>query len=323
MFSICTSCIGKLQSLTQSDYPSDFPCVARIAPVAVFRLTLLDKTKTAIVGGLTGINNTGMSIFERHNVNILGNGKRTILFAHGYGCDQIMWRFLTPAFEDYRVVLFDLVGAGKSDISKYSREKYATLDGYADDILEIIHAVSGAPAIFVGHSVSSMIGVLAAIKRPEAFERLVLVGPSPCYINDGNYVGGFTKNDIKELLQTLDENHLGWSRAMAPVIMKNEDRPELARELEESFCRTDPEVAKHFARVTFLSDNRADLPLLKIPALVLQCAEDSIAPPSVCEYVHRHIVGSSLVQLQATGHCPHLSAPKETTHAIRAYLGRH
>ncbi len=264
-----------------------------------------------------------MSILERHNVNIIGNGRKTILFAHGYGCDQIMWRFLTPAFEDYRVVLFDLVGAGKSDISKYSREKYATLGGYADDVLEIIHAVSAAPAIFVGHSVSSMIGVLAAIKQPGAFERLVLVGPSPCYLNDGDYLGGFTKSDIDGLLQTLDENHLGWSKAMAPVIMKNEDRPELATELAESFCRTDPEIAKHFARVTFLSDNRADLPLLKVPCLVLQCSEDSIAPLNVGEYVHRHLVDSSLVQLRATGHCPHLSGPEETTHAIREYLSRH
>jgi sigma-B regulation protein RsbQ len=267
--------------------------------------------------------NTGMSVLGRHSVNILGNGKKTILFAHGYGCDQIMWRFLTPAFEDYRVVLFDLVGAGKSDISKYSREKYATLDGHADDILEIIHAVSAAPVIFVGHSVSSMIGVLAAIKRPEAFERLVLVGPSPCYLNDGEYLGGFTKNDLGELLQTLDENHLGWSKTMAPVIMKNEDRPELAHELRESFCRTDPEIARHFARVTFLSDNRADLPLLKIPTLVLQCSDDSIAPPGVGEYVHRHIADSSLVHLRATGHCPHLSGPEETAHAIRQYLSPH
>ena len=262
-----------------------------------------------------------MSIEERHNLKIFGNGRKTILFAHGYGCDQVMWRFLVPAFLDaYRVVLFDYVGAGKSDISRYSREKYGSLAGYAEDVLEIVDAVGGAPVIFVGHSVSAMIGVLAAIKRPAAFEKLVLIGPSPCYINDGAYVGGFTRSDIEGLLKTLDENHLGWSQAMAPVIMKNESRPELAKELAESFCRTDPEIAKHFARVTFLSDNRADLPLLSVPALVLQCSDDSIAPDSVGEFVHQQLRDSAFVKLSATGHCPHLSGPEETTRAIKDFL---
>jgi sigma-B regulation protein RsbQ len=261
-----------------------------------------------------------MSIFRTHNITVAGKGDKTIIFAHGYGCDQIMWRFIVPAFQnDYRVVLFDHVGAGKSDLGLYSREKYGTLNGYADDVLEIIDAVGG-PVIFVGHSVSAMIGVLAAIRRPEAFERLVLIGPSPCYINKDDYVGGFTKGDIEGLLQTLDENHLGWSRAMAPVIMKNADRPELATELAESFCRTDPEIAKHFARVTFLSDNRADLELMTIPALVLQCADDSIAPDGVGEFVHSKLRDSGLVRMRATGHCPHLSGPAETIESIRKYL---
>lgn len=262
-----------------------------------------------------------MSIFRRHNINIVGSGAKTMLLAHGYGCDQIMWRFLVPAFQnDYRIVLFDHVGAGKSDLSQYSRERYGTLDGYAQDVLDIVDAVAGAPVIFVGHSVSAMIGVLAANRQPSAFERLVLVGPSPCYMNDDTYVGGFTPDDIQGLLQTLDENHLGWSRAVAPVIMKNEDRPELASELAESFCRTDPEIAKHFARVTFLSDNRADLPSVKVPSLILQCSDDSIAPQSVGEFVHRHLPGSTLVQMRATGHCPHLSSPAETSDVIRNYL---
>jgi len=244
-----------------------------------------------------------------------------MLLAHGFGCDQIMWRFLVPEFQnDYRIVLFDYIGAGKSDLSKYSRDKYGTLGGYAQDVLDIIDAVSGAPVTFVGHSVSSMIGVLAANRNPGAFERLVLVGPSPCYMNDGQYTGGFTRDDIDGLLQTLDENHLGWSRAMAPVIMKNDDRPELASELAESFCRTDPEIAKHFARVTFLSDNRDDLSSVTVPSLVLQCSEDSIAPQCVGEFVHRHLPGSTLVNLRATGHCPHLSSPAETVQAIRNYL---
>jgi sigma-B regulation protein RsbQ len=262
-----------------------------------------------------------MSIFQRHNINIVGTGSKTMLLAHGYGCDQIMWRFLVPAFQnDYRIILFDHVGAGKSDLSQYSREKYATLDGYAQDVLDIIDALSASPVIFVGHSVSAIIGVLAANKKPSDFERLVLVGPSPCYLNDDGYVGGFTRSDIDGLLQTLDENHLGWSRAMAPVIMQNEDRPELASELAESFCRTDPEIAKHFARVTFLSDNRADLSSVKVPSLLLQCSEDSIAPQTVGEFVHRHLPGSTLVKMRATGHCPHLSSPAETIEAIKHYL---
>jgi sigma-B regulation protein RsbQ len=263
-----------------------------------------------------------MSVTQRHNINIAGTGEKTILFAHGYGCDQVMWRFIVPAFQnEYRVVLFDHVGAGKSDLSHYNRKKYGTLKGYADDVLEIVQAVGG-PVIFVGHSVSAMIGVLAAVERPEAFERLVLVGPSPCYINNEDYVGGFTKSDVEGLIQTLDENHLGWSRAMAPVIMKNSEHPELAAELTESFCRTDPEIAKHFARVTFFSDNRADLELLTVPALILQCSDDSIAPDGVGAFIHQKLAGSHFVRMRATGHCPHLSGPEETIASIRDYLER-
>jgi len=262
-----------------------------------------------------------MSIAQRHNINIVGKGSKTMVLAHGYGCDQIMWRFLAPEFQDeYRIVLFDHVGAGKSDLAAYSRHKYGTLNGYADDVLEIIGETSDSPVVFVGHSVSAMIGVLAAIKRPSAFEKLILVGPSPCYINDGDYIGGFSRSDIDGLLQTLADNHLGWSRAMAPVIMKNEERPELASELAESFCRTDPEIAKHFARVTFLSDNRSDLSSLTVPSLVLQCSDDSIAPVDVGDYLHRHLTRSTLVKMKAVGHCPHLSAPAETVESIKTYL---
>jgi sigma-B regulation protein RsbQ len=264
-----------------------------------------------------------MSVSRRNNINIVGTGTKTMLFAHGYGCDQIMWRHFVRAFEDdYRIVLFDHVGAGRSDISQYSREKYGTLQGYADDVLEIIDAVSAGPVIYIGHSVSAMIGVLAANKRPAAFEQLIMVGPSPCYINSGEYIGGFSRSDIDGLLQTLSENHLGWSRAMAPVIMKNEERPELSNELADSFCRTDPEIAKHFARVTFLSDNRVDLASVSVPSLILQCSEDSIAPMEVGDFVHRSIPGSSLIRLRATGHCPHLSGPVETIRIIKEYLGR-
>jgi len=244
-----------------------------------------------------------------------------MLLAHGFGCDQNMWRFITPAFVgDYRIVLFDHVGAGKSDLTEYRHEKYATLDGYADDVLEIIDAVGGAPVIFVGHSVSAIMGVLAAAKRPDLFSNLILIGPSPCYINDSDYVGGFNRADIEALLATLDSNYLGWSTATAPAIMGNPDRPELAEELTESFCRTDPEIAKEFARVTFLSDNRRDLARAKVPALVMQCSEDVIAPDSVGQFVHDHMQESVLVRLAATGHCPHLSAPQETVAAMQRYL---
>jgi len=263
-----------------------------------------------------------MSVVDRHHINIVGHGSKTMVLAHGYGCDQLMWRFLSSELKDeYRIVLFDHVGAGKSDLSAFSRQKYASLQGYADDVLEIIAATSDSPVIFVGHSVSAMIGVLAAIKNPSAFERLILVGPSPCYLNDGEYVGGFNRSDIDGLLQTLADNHLGWSRAMAPVIMKNDDRPELAAELADSFCRTDPEIAKHFARVTFLSDNRADLSRLQTPTLILQCTDDLIAPQAVGDYMKRTIPNATLRLIENTGHCPHLSAPSASRAAVDEFLG--
>jgi sigma-B regulation protein RsbQ len=244
-----------------------------------------------------------------------------MIFAHGFGCDQNMWRFITPAFEEgYRIILFDHVGAGQSDLSAYSREKYATLDGYAADLLEICAAEELENVIFVGHSVSSMIGVLAANREPERFARLILIGPSPRYVNDGAYVGGFGRADIDGLLEFLDSNHMGWSSTMAPVIMGNPERPELAAELTTSFCRTDPDIARHFARVTFLSDNRDDLPKVTIPSLLLQCSDDAIAPIAVGEYVHAQIPESRLVVLNATGHCPNLSAPEETIAVMKAFL---
>jgi sigma-B regulation protein RsbQ len=263
-----------------------------------------------------------MNALKRNNVKLSGpEGAQPMIFAHGFGCDQNMWRFVTPAFEEkYRVVLFDHVGAGQSDPSAYSRGKYESLKGYASDVLEICRELGLARAIFVGHSVSAMIGVLAALQEPDRFERLVLVGPSPRYIDDGDYTGGFSREDIEGLLESLDSNYLGWSSAMAPVIMGNPDRPELGSELTNSFCRTNPEIAKHFARVTFLSDNRADLPNLKVRSLILQCQDDAIAPRSVGEYVHRQIADSELVLLEATGHCPNLSAPRETIAAIQGFL---
>ena len=255
-------------------------------------------------------------------MTVSGNpGGQPMLFAHGFGCDQNMWRLVVPAFEDrYRVVLFDHIGAGRSDLSAYDRRRHSSLDGYADDVLEICAALELERAIFVGHSVSTMIGVVAAIREPERFEKLVLIGPSPCYVDDGDYVGGFSRDDIDELLESLDSNYLGWSSAMAPLIMGNPDRPELGEELTNSFCATDPEIARQFARVNFLSDNRLDLPRVRIPTLVLQCSDDPIAPRPVGEYVRDQIPDSRLVQLDATGHCPNLSAPEETVAAIEAFL---
>jgi sigma-B regulation protein RsbQ len=259
---------------------------------------------------------------ERNNVTEHGvrNGQ-PLLFAHGFGCDQNMWRFVWPEFEDdYRVVLFDQVGSGRSDLSAYDPARYSSLHGYADDVLEICRELELRDVVFVGHSVSSMIGVLAAAAEPDRFARLVLIGPSPRYIDDDGYFGGFGAAEIEQMFESLDSNFLGWSSAMAPVIMGNEERPELGEELTNRFCRTDPDVAAQFARVTFLSDNRADLARVRTPSLVLQCSDDAIAPEPVGEYVHAHLPQSEYVLLDATGHCPNLSAPVETAAAIRAFL---
>ena len=262
-----------------------------------------------------------MSVVQRNNVTVVGEGTRPMVFAHGYGCDQHMWRLITPAFADtHRLVLFDHVGSGRSDLGAYDRARYSSLQGYADDVLEICEELGLERPVFVGHSVSAMIGVLAAIKQPERFDSLVLIGPSPRYINDGDYVGGFTRRDIDELLEFQDSNYLGWASSLGPAIMGNPDRPELAAELTNSFCRTDPDIAKQFAAVTFLSDNRADLPKVTTRSLLLQCRQDVIAPLAVGEYVHRHLADSRLVVIDATGHCPHLSAPDETIAAMKSFL---
>jgi sigma-B regulation protein RsbQ len=257
----------------------------------------------------------------RFAVNVIGAGPETIMFAHGFGCDQAMWRYVAPAFgQDFRVVLFDFIGAGNSDLAAYDPDRYASLAGYADDVVLLARSLGIAGGIFVGHSVSAMIGVLAAKQAPELFAKLVLVGPSPRYIDDEGYTGGFTAREIEELLEFLDSNHMGWSQAMAPVIMGNADRPELGVELTNSFCRTDPDIAKRFARTTFLSDNRGDLSGIDAEVLILQCRNDAIAPVAVGEYVHRAIAGSTLSVLDATGHCPNLSAPDETIAAIKAFV---
>ena len=264
-----------------------------------------------------------MNAVKRNNVKVIGKGEKPMLFAHGYGCDQNMWRYITPAFvNDYKIILFDHIGFGNSDAATYSKERYDTLQGYAADVLEICQELELQDVIFVGHSVSAMIGVLAAVQEPERFSKLILISPSPSFINDGEYVGGFTRESIEGLLQSLDSDYLGWANTMAPVIMGNEDRPELGQELAGSFCRSNLEVATDFAHVTFLSDNRQDLPHVKTETLILQCSEDAIAPLTVGEYVHKHISGSTMVVLDATGHCPNLSAPATTIKAIKSFLNK-
>lgn len=242
------------------------------------------------------------------------------MFAHGYGCDQSMWRHITPSFPDYQIVLFDYVGSGDSDTSAFDQTRYSTLKGYAADVLEIIDELGLQRVNFVGHSVSSMIGALAAIERPTSFESLTMIGPSPCYINDGEYIGGFERSDIEGLLESLESNHVAWSASMAPVIMGKENGPEVASELEASFCRMDPFLAHHFARVTFLSDNRADLTQVSVRTLILQCQKDVIAGFEVGEYVHRCLPNSQFVLMDATGHCPHMSAPEKVTEALKRFL---
>ncbi len=264
----------------------------------------------------------GVDVIARNNVTEHGNpdGPPMVL-AHGFGCDQNMWRFVWPAFADtHRIVLFDHVGLGGSDLSAFDPKRYATLRGYAQDVLDICRALDLDDVVFVGHSVSAMIGVLAAAEEPDRFAKLVLVGPSPRYINDENYVGGFGREDIEELLESMDSNYLGWSSAMAPVIMGNPDRPELGEELTNTFCQADPEIARHFAEVTFMSDNRADLPSVEVESLVLQCSDDVIAPDSVGHYVAEQLPRARFQKLQAVGHCPNLSAPEETIDAMRGFI---
>jgi sigma-B regulation protein RsbQ len=260
-------------------------------------------------------------ILRRNNVKISGRGTQPMLFAHGFGCDQNMWRYVTKAFEDdYRVILFDYVGAGQSDISAYDAKKYSTLGGYARDVLDIVRALDLREVVFVGHSVSSIIGVLAANQEPDRFARLILIGPSPRYINEDGYVGGFERKDIDGLFEMMDRNFIGWANFLAPAIMKNPERPELGQELSDSFCSTDPVIARNFAAATFLADNRSDLSKVSVPSLILQMSDDMVAPDAVGSYVNKAIANSTLRQMKATGHCPHMSHPDETIALIKEYL---
>jgi sigma-B regulation protein RsbQ len=261
------------------------------------------------------------AVGKRNNVRIAGKGAQPMVFAHGFGCDQSMWRYVTPAFEDdYRVVLFDYVGCGKSDWSAYSPARYGTLQGYARDVLDILEAYDLSDVIFVGHSVSAVVGLLASLEAPQRFARQVLIGPSPCYTNHADYVGGFERKDLEGLLDLMEKNYVGWAAFLAPVVMKNPGNPALAKELQESFCATDPRVTREFAKATFLSDYRGEMAKVRVPSLILQCSEDAIAPDAVGRYLHRALAGSSFRQMEATGHCPHMSHPDETIALMKEYL---
>ncbi len=273
--------------------------------------------------GARGLRQFTVQLQQRHSVATRGTGPATMIFAHGFGCDQNMWRYLAPAFEGrFKTILFDLVGSGRSDLSAYDKSRHGSLHGHASDLLEIVDAFADGPVILVSHSVGATIGLLATVQAEDRFAAHIMVGPSPCYINDGDYVGGFTRADIDGLLETLESNYLGWSSTMAPVIMGAPDRPELGIELTNSFCRTDPDIAKHFARVTFLSDHREDVPRAKTPALILQSTEDLIAPLSVGEYLEKTLPDAVLEVIENVGHCPHLSAPSASVAAIERFLRR-
>jgi len=260
-------------------------------------------------------------ILMRNHVNVIGEGDKTLLFIHGYGCDQSMWRFINPAFlKDYKLVQLDLVGCGNSDDNAYEYEKYNTLQGHVDDVLEVCNELYLKDITIIGHSISANIALLMSIQSPQLIDRLVMVCPSPRFINDNDYVGGFMQSDIDELIETLDSNYLGWSKGIAPVIMGHPERPELALELEESFCRNNPDIARHFARVTFLCDNREDLEKIDTKTLIIHCENDNLASVAVGQFVHEHIKGSVLSILDTNGHCPHLSAPKETIEVMKEFF---
>ncbi|MCR4538521.1 alpha/beta hydrolase [Pseudomonas sp. 18.1.10] len=262
-----------------------------------------------------------MDLRHRNNVSVMGSGTSTLVFSHGFGCNQAMWNYLAPQFcARFRVVMYDLVGAGLSDLDAYETTKYSTLDGYARDLNEIIQAFAVGPVILVSHSVSAMIATLADRQAPGRIAAHVMIGPSPRYIDADGYVGGFKRSDIDDLLDTLDSNYLGWSSAMAPVIMGAPGQPALSDELADSFCRTEPEIAKQFARVTFMSDNRQDVAGLDTPVLILQSSDDLIAPVAVGEYLHSVLPNSTYCLIDNVGHCPHMSAPQACAAAMHTFL---
>jgi sigma-B regulation protein RsbQ len=262
-----------------------------------------------------------VNLLHRHQVSRYGTGRNALVFAHGFGTDQHAWRYVAPAFAaGHQIVLFDLIGAGSSDKTAYDFARYHSLDGYADDLVQLLRALQLPPVVYVGHSVSGMIGVLAAIQAPELFERVVLLAASPCYLNDGDYAGGFDEGEMQEQLSFLDHDYRAWTDVMVPNLVGGDMRADLVNEVLASFIRVDPAIARQFARAAFLSDYRTALPLLRVPALVVQCAQDSVAPPAVGHYLHAHLPHSTLTILNTTGHYPHLNAPVATIASLERYL---
>jgi len=293
--------------------PTDKLKLILIITVSEVTIKLLHK----FLKGVSGMEN----IVVRNHVKVIGQGNQPIIFGHGFGCDQNMWRFITPAFMDkYQIILFDYVGSGSSDKGAYTSEKYQTLQGYVQDLLDIIESLNLQQSIFVGHSISAMIGMLASIKQPEYFQKLIMIGPSPCYLNDGEYLGGFERNDISELLDMMEMNFAGWASYMAPIAMSNPENPSLTQELKQTFKSADPVIAREFAEVTFLSDHRNDLAKVTVPTLIIQCSEDSIVPIGVGDYLHKHVKESTLILMEAKGHYPHISHPNETIQCITGFL---
>ncbi|MHA7966958.1 alpha/beta fold hydrolase [Paenibacillus sp. CAU 1782] len=263
-----------------------------------------------------------VDILKRNYVKVTGTGEQTLVFAHGFGCDQDMWRHIVPAFEqNYRIVLFDYVGSGKSQLDLYDHNKYNDLKGYAQDVLDVLEALELKNTIFVGHSVSGMIGMLASICNPDYFSNIIMIGSSPRYMNEQpGYYGGFDKKDIDELLNMMQLNFIGWASYLAPIVMQNNDRKELTEELEQTFCSRDPHIARQFAEVTFYSDCRSRLDEASVPTLILQCSDDSISPVEVGQYLHAHLKNSKLHQMSAKGHYPQLSHPGEMIQCLKDYL---
>ncbi len=264
------------------------------------------------------------AILKRNNVSVIGKGPQTLVFAHGFGCDQNMWRFITPDFiEQYQLVLFDYMGSGKSDIDGYDLRKYSSLDGYADDIIDICHALDLQDVIAIGHSVSATITTLAALKEPKLFSRLIHVSPSPCFLNDPpSYMGGFELSDLEELLSLMDKNYIGWASYLAPIVIGRQASDILTGELSDSFCSTDPVITKNFARATFLSDHRKEFAKTPIPALVIQSQKDNLASTDVGYFLHKTIPESMISVIESEGHCPHMTHPDLVVAAIKNYLLR-
>ncbi|HWK22069.1 MAG TPA: alpha/beta hydrolase [Ureibacillus sp.] len=262
-------------------------------------------------------------IIKRNNVHISGKGKKVIIFAPGFGCDQTVWKDVSPAFEEeYKVVLFDYIGIGKSDLSAFEPNKYSKLSGYVQDVLDICAALNLREAIFVGHSVSCMVGVLASIQKPEYFSHLIMIAPSPCYLNDPpEYYGGFDREDLESLLELMEKNYIGWASAFTYKLLNNNvAQADVSKELEDRFCSTDPFIINTFAKACFFTDSRSEIAKVSLPSLILQCSEDIIAPKDVGEYLYRNMPNSKLTYMNAIGHCPHMSEPEETIQSIKYYL---